>query len=181
MLRNTLLAALAGALSLVPNTAAAQQMAPMSDSDYLAKVAMAAPAGVVKGATIVRMDGGSMKVLQQGTNGFTCMIAGPDAMCADANAMKWAQAYLGHTTPPDVVGFVYMLAGDGGASNTDPYARTQTPTNHWVQTGPHVMIVGSVVKTMGYPMGANASASGPYVMWPDTPYAHLMIPVNPQP
>lgn len=185
MVKNSLLVALTAALALAPNPAAAQQPAPMSDADYMAKVALAAPAGVVKGATIVRMDpSGSpsmMKVLQQGSNGFTCMLAGPDAMCADANAMKWAHAYLSHTTPPDVVGFVYMLAGDSGASNTDPYARTQSAGNHWVQSGPHVMIVGSVVKSMGYPMGADASVSGPYVMWADTPYAHLMIPVNPQP
>jgi|HubBroStandDraft_4_1064222.scaffolds.fasta_scaffold00017_12 hypothetical protein len=183
MRRTSLLIAIAAAaLTAAPIAGLGQQMNPISDSDYMAKVATAAPAAVVKGATIVRMDtGGTMKVLQQGSNGFTCMLAGPDPMCADANAMKWAQAYLGHTTPPDTVGFVYMLAGDSGTSNTDPYGRVQTPDNHWVQTGPHVMIVGSVVKTMGYPMGADASASGPYVMWANTPYAHLMIPVNPQP
>jgi hypothetical protein len=182
MQKTTLLIGATIALIAAPIAGATQQMPQMSDSDYMAKVATAAPAAVVKGATIVRMgDGGSMKVLQKGTNGFTCMLAGPDPMCADANAMKWAQAYLGHSTPPDVVGFVYMLAGDSGTSNTDPYAHTATATNHWVQTGPHVMIVGSVVKTMGYPMAADATASGPYVMWPDTPYAHLMIPVAAQP
>lgn len=176
---NWLIAIVATALGIAPMAALAQQPNPMSDSDYIAKVSTAAPAAVVKGATIVRMSqGGPMKVLQQGSNGFTCMLAGPDPMCADGNAMKWAQAYLSHTTPPDAVGFVYMLAGDSGTSNTDPYATAKTADNHWVQTGPHVMIVGAVVKGMGYPMTDDANGSGPYVMWPNTPYAHLMIPVN---
>jgi hypothetical protein len=100
-------------------------------------------------------------------------------MCADHNAMLWAQALMGHTAPPpNSVGFVYMLAGDDGASNTDPYARAQTSDNHWIKTGPHVMIVGPSVKTMGYPMTADADPSRPFVMWANTPYAHLMIPVG---
>lgn len=82
-----------------------------------------------------------------------------------------------HAVPPDGIGFVYMLAGDNGASNTDPYAKTGTSDNHWVKTGPHVMIVGSAAKSLGYPTTADPDPTKPYVMWPDTPYAHVMIPV----
>src|SRR6516225_8350465 len=108
----------------VPLAAAAQDTS-MSDSDYMAKVAAAAPPSVVKGATIVQIQkDGTMRTLQAGSNGFTCMLADPyDAMCLDANATLWAQALMKHTPPPDGIGFVYMLAGDNGASNTDPYAR----------------------------------------------------------
>ena len=101
-----------------------------------------------------------------------------DAMCADQNAMAWAKAMMSKTTPPDGVGFAYMLAGDNGASNTDPYATGKTSGNHWVVTGPHVMILGPTAKTMGYPTTADPDPARPYVMWPDTPYAHLMIPVS---
>jgi hypothetical protein len=101
-----------------------------------------------------------------------------DPMCADKNAIAWMQSLLGHKAPPDGVGFGYMLAGDNGASNSDPMARAATPDNHWVKTGPHVMIVGPMVKTMGYPMTMDPDPTKPYVMWPDTPYAHLMIPVG---
>ena len=56
-----------------------------------------------------------------------------------------------HGPATDKTGFIYMLAGDTGASNTDPYATTKTADNHWIQTGSHVMIVGAAVKTMaGY-------------------------------
>ena len=174
--------AFAIALTAIPVVASAQG-SPVSDSDYLARVMTAAPASVVKGATIVRMgDNGTMRTLQTGNNGFTCMIAGPDAsMCADKNALAWLKAFITHTTPPPGVGLVYMLGGDKGASNTDPTATAQTATNHWVVTGAHVMLVGTGVKSMGYPMTADADPSKPYVMWADTPYAHLMIPVAPTP
>jgi hypothetical protein len=169
------------AIAVAPVGIQAQPTGAMSDSDYIAKVMTAAPASVVKGATIVQMQaGGTMRTLQTGSNGFTCMVAGANAMCLDNNAMQWARAWMTHTTPPDTVGFVYMLAGDNGASNTDPYATAPTDGNHWVKTGPHVMIVGPSAKTMGYPTTADADPTNPYVMWSGTPYAHLMIPVSGQ-
>lgn len=169
-------AAVALATCAVPSAVLAQDN---SDAAYIAKVQTGAPASVVKGATIIDMQGGAMRVVQNGTNGFTCMLLDASTpMCGDKNAVAWMRAYLSHATPPDGVGFVYMLAGDDGASNTDPYARSQTADNHWVKTGPHVMIVGGDVKTMGYPMAADPDPTKPYVMWANTPYAHLMIPVT---
>lgn len=176
---SSLVLAFAAAVTIGSAGARAQQMGPMSDADYMAKVKGAAPESVVSGATIIRMEkNGPMRTLQSGSNGFTCMVIGSDGMCADQNAMKWAQALMTHAAPPDGVGFVYMLAGDNGASNTDPYATGQSADNHWVKTGPHVMVVGPSAKTMGYPMGADADPTKPYVMWANTPYAHLMIPVS---
>jgi hypothetical protein len=100
-------------------------------------------------------------------------------MCLDANAMEWAHAWMTHQTPPDNIGFMYMLAGGSDASNTDPYAKGPESGNHWVSTGAHVMVVGPAVKTMpGYPKDAEPNTSKPYVMWPGTPYEHLMIPIR---
>ena len=155
----------------------------MSDSEYTALVMTAAPPAVAKNASIVEVGPtGTMRTLRTGTNGFTCMLPAPSApMCADANAMAWGRALMSHAPPPDGVGFVYMLAGDNGASNTDPWASAPAADNHWVKTGPHVMIVGSAVKGMGYPSMPDPDATLPYVMWAQTPYAHLMIPVGTQP
>jgi hypothetical protein len=160
-----------------------QAMGAMSDSDYIAKVSTAAPAAVVKGATIVQInEDGTMRIVRQGTNGFTCMMVDTGTPgCADQNAMAWMKALMTHAEPPPGFGFMYMLGGDAGASNTDPDARAQTASNHWVKTGPHVMIVGPTVKTMGYPMSTDPDPTKPYVMWANTPYAHLMIPVTVQP
>ncbi len=151
-----------------------------NDEAYMKRVMTAAPPQVVQAATIVRMENGSMQTLKKGTNDFTCMEANGVPMCMDPNAMEWAHAWQSHApAPPDKVGFIYMLAGDTGASNTDPYAKGPQQGNHWVQTGTHVMVVGPAAKTMvGYPRTADPDPTKPYVMWPGTPYEHLMIPVK---
>ena len=121
----------------------------------------------------------SSRTLRKGTNGYTCMMAGPDPMCADENAMAWFDAYMSKKDPAKgKMGVVYMLAGDHGASNTDPYAREETPTNNWVTTGPHLMILGATGMTSAYPRDAKADPTKAYVMWPGTPYEHLMLPVK---
>lgn len=155
------------------------QPASMSDEDYTKRVMTAAPPQVVSEATVVRMQTGAMQTLKKGSNEWTCMIANDVPMCMDPNAMEWAHAWQGHGPATEKTGFIYMLAGDTGASNTDPYATQKTVDNHWIQTGSHVMIVGAAAKTMtGYPKSADPDATKPYVMWPGTPYEHLMIPVK---
>ena len=120
-----------------------------------------------------------MQTLRKGTNEWTCMEANGTPMCLDPNAMEWAHAWQSHGPATDKTGFIYMLAGDTGASNTDPYATAKTADNHWIQTGTHVMIVGAAAKGMvGYPKTADADPTKPYVMWPGTPYEHVMIPVK---
>jgi hypothetical protein len=107
------------------------------------------------------------------------MEANDVPMCMDPNAMEWARAWQSHRPATDKTGFIYMLAGDTGGSNTDPWAKKKTADNHWIQTGPHVMIVGAAVKTMaGYPRTAAADPTRPYVMWPGSPHEHPMIPVK---
>ena len=152
---------------------------PVSDDEYMKQVMKAAPPQVMKDATIVREENGAMKTLKKGTNEWTCMEALGAPMCMDPNAMEWAHAWQTHGPATDKTGFMYMLAGDTGASNTDPYASGKKPDNHWVETGSHVMVVGAAVKNMtGYPKTADPDPTKPYVMWPGTPYEHLMIPVK---
>ena len=156
------------------------------DAELIASAMKAAPAKVAKDATIVAMEsGGTMRTLRKGTNGFTCMpdnpaTPGPDPMCMDANAMQWANAWMGHKNPPTgKVGFMYMLAGGTDASNTDPYATEPTAANHWVKTGPHVMVVGADASFYdSYPKSPDPDTTQPYVMWAGTPYQHLMAPVK---
>jgi hypothetical protein len=170
--------AVACAATVLSGSAHAQQSA-TTDQDYVKRVTTAAPPQIVEQATVVRMTEGSMQTLRKGTNGWTCMEANGVPMCLDPNAMEWAHAWQTHGPATDKTGFIYMLAGDTGASNTDPYATGKTADNHWIQTGSHVMIVGAAAKGMaGYPRTADADPTRPYVMWPDSPYEHLMIPVK---
>ena len=168
---------LAACLAVLAGSASAQQSS--SQEAYMARVMKAAPPQIVADATIIKMDGTEMQTLKKGSNGWTCMEANGVPMCLDPNAMEWAHAWQTHGPAPTSTGFIYMLAGDTGASNTDPYAKGKTADNHWVETGSHVMIVGAAAKTMqGYPRTADADPTKPYVMWPGSPYEHLMIPVK---
>jgi hypothetical protein len=164
---------------------AAEHPAP-SDAQMIASAMRAAPPRVAKGATIIAMGaGGTMRTLRKGTNGFTCMpdnpsTPGPDPMCMDQNAMEWINAYMAKQTPPTgKLGMMYMLAGGTDASNTDPYAQKPASGNHWIKTGPHLMIVGAdPAFYANYPKNADPDTAAPYVMWAGTPYEHLMAPVK---
>jgi hypothetical protein len=170
-------------LSLVAatSTASAQEHKMVSDKTLMNTLRGAAPQYVLDRATILNMGSdGKMKVIKQGDNGWTCMDPGGAPMCADKAAMEWAQAWQDKGPAPQKLGFIYMLRGDNGASNTDPYATKAMPDNNWVKTGAHVMIVGGEAKSMmqGYPRDAKPDPKKPYVMWPGTPYEHLMLPVK---
>lgn len=164
---------------------AAEKAAP-PDHELIASALRAAPPGVGKDATVVVADAqGHMRTLRAGTNGFTCMpdnpqTPGPDPMCMDKNATEWAMAWMAHKPPPaGKVGLMYMLEGGTDASNTDPYATRPTASNHWIKTGAHVMVVGADASFYdSYPKGADPDTSQPYVMWPGTPYQHLMAPIR---
>jgi hypothetical protein len=170
------------------NTPAAEtktSSATTASSDPIASAESAAPASLAHDAAVVTVDAsGAMKHIRAGKNGWTCIpdapdTPGPDPMCFDANAGKWADAWMHHKPPPDgTPGVMYMLEGGTDASNTDPYATKPTAENDWIKTGPHIMIVGNKGMLAGYASGAKPDTSMPYVMWAGTPYAHLMVPVN---
>ena len=71
-----------------------------------------------------------------------------------------------------------MLMGGSDGSNTDPYTTQPTEANNWIKTGKHVMILNATDMMTTYPTDAKPDTSKPYVMWPGTHYAHLMIPVE---
>ena len=140
----------------------------------------AAPTAISGNALILDSDG---SVLKQGDNGWTCL---PDTLpndknpiCNDATWMKALQA-LGTKSPftADRIGISYMLKGDYGAgvSNSDPYHNNHKSAKDYVETGPHLMII--VPKEMLKGLPSDPSYGGPYVMWGDTPYAHIMLPID---
>ena len=156
---------------------------PTTDADKIKSAMSAAPLAIAKDATIVDMDEkGMMKTLRQGTNGWTCMPDGPspgvDPMCVDKNGADWLNAWMTHKDPPKgKMAIGYMLMGGSDASNTDPFATKPNPADKWVDTGPHIMVLNISDVFAGYPTVAT-NTKVPYVMFPNTPYAHLMIPVK---
>ncbi len=173
-------------VAVSPSAWAQHTMKPMSDEEAIKSAMEAAPPAVAKNATVmVANEQGEMRTVRKGTNGFTCIpddpnSPGPDPMCMDANALDWVAALIGRKDPPPgKVGFMYMLRGGTDSSNTDPFATKPEPNNNWVETGSHVMIVGAKGMMQGYPRDPKPDTSQPYVMYADTPYEHLMIPVQP--
>lgn len=145
----------------------------------IAHARAAAPAAVSADATIV-ING---EVAVEGSNGWTCMpevFPGDGAsVCVDAvwgemmGALGAKEAFAASK-----VGISYMLLGDagGGVSNSDPYHEDPKNADDYVETGPHLMVI--VPKEALQGMSDDPSTGGPYVMWKDTDYAHIMIPVE---
>ena len=161
----------------------ADRQPPKTDAAKIANAMSAAPRAISRDATIAEMNAdGTMKVLRKGTGAWICIpddpsTPGNDPMCLDPNAVEWFHTYLTKAPPPDKVGFIYMLQGGWDFSNIDPYATK--PDGKPTITGPHVMVVGPAVKMApGYDRTGNGvNPAVPYVMWKDTPYEHLMVPV----
>jgi hypothetical protein len=153
---------------------------PTTNAAKIKSAMSAAPLAIAQNATI--MDMATMAVIRPGTNGWTCLPDGPspgvDPMCLDKNGMDWAGAWMAKKEPPkDKMAIGYMLAGGSDASNTDPFATVPNKGERWIDTGPHLMVLNIGTHFDGYPTTAT-NTKVPYVMFPGTPYAHLMIPVK---
>jgi len=78
----------------------------------------------------------------------------------------------------DEIGIAYMLVGDSPVSNSDPYATEPTGPEDWVtDLGAHLMVLVPD-KSLLKGMPTDHRNGGPWVMWPETPYAHIMIPIE---
>ena len=155
-----------------------------SDAATIAKAVSAAPPEIRKNATVMAVGSdGQMKQLRAGTNGWVCMLdPGGDPMCLDKEWQAWGEAWMNKkdTPQPKAVGVAYMLKGDKGASNTDPYATKQTPDNEWVVSGPHIMILPTDRSQLDT-LSTDPTTGGPWVMWKGTKYAHIMVPTAAMP
>jgi hypothetical protein len=161
-------------LALIPSVASGQDK-----SELLKDALSAAWPGMAESATVVDWEG---NVLREGSNGFTCLPTPPmldvsAPMCMDSEWMEWADAWLNKEDfSADALGISYMLAGDGGASNVDPFADGPTEDNEWIREGAHLMIIAPAELLEAFP--TDPYNGGPYVMWKGTPYAHLMVPIG---
>jgi hypothetical protein len=171
--------ALAAFLVLMHSGSAFAEDAAEDKATKIARAMSAAPTAISGAAAVMDSDG---TMLREGSNGWTCM---PDMMPGDKAAMcndaVWAKLLkaVGSKAPfeTDGIGISYMLQGDVGAgvSNSDPFHPDPKNADDYTETGPHLMIV--VPKAMLKGITDDPSNGGPYVMWGDTPYAHIMVPV----
>jgi hypothetical protein len=145
----------------------------------------AAPASIAKDATILdfEMDAeGHFVVLREGSNGWSCFPDFPgspsdDLMCLDAMWMEWMNGLMANRAPQITgPGIAYMLQGGTDASNTDPFATEPAAGAEWVVSPPHLMIL--VPEDLDQTVfSTEPNNGGPWIMFPGTPYEHLMMPV----
>ncbi len=148
-------------------------------ADKVTRAQSATHPGLSKDASVMDVDG---KMLKQGSNGWVCMPGTKPGdnhpMCNDAVWAKMMQAAAaGATFTTDRIGISYMLQGDSHVSNSNPAATDPKNGDVWVQEGPHLMIVAPRETLKG--ISDDPHNGGPYVMWKDTPYAHIMVPIRP--
>jgi len=144
----------------------------------IARAQSAAHPEISNNAIIMDVDG---KLLKSGSNGWTCM---PGIMPGDNHPMcndsVWTKLMNAVATKSDFktdrIGISYMLQGDAMISNSSPSATDKNNGDVWVQEGPHLMIV--VPRTMLKGLSDDPFNGGPYVMWKDTVYAHIMVPIR---
>ena len=144
----------------------------------------AAPPMVAETATVKDSKG---NVLQEGSGAYTCFPRegeGQSPLCVDEVWAGWLDAYINKKPfTASEVGISYMLAGDApdaGVSNIDPYDSEPKAHNHFIVEGPHLMIIVPDPALLEA-LPAVPGDGEPYVMWKDTPYAHIMIPTGARP
>lgn len=137
----------------------------------------AAPDLVSADATVVFRG----EVLAEGNNGWICLPETlPDdgaPMCND-NVWMELMGAMGAGQPYEVkkMGISYMLAGDAGVSNSNPAHPDGANAPDFIKEGAHLMI--ALPRELLEGITDDPHAGGPYVMWKDTPYAHIMVPLE---
>jgi len=153
----------------------------MSPEGIISNALSAGPASITDGAAVLDWD---MNELRAGTNGWTCLpdrsdTDGNDPWCVNQPWLDFLGAYVNQTMPDySEIGIAYMLMGDSPVSNSDPYATEPTTPDDWVtDLGSHIMML-IPEQSLLEDISTDHLNGGPWVMWPDTPYRHLMIPID---
>jgi hypothetical protein len=153
-----------------------------ADQEEMKSAISAGPSSLTKNATIMRWNG---EVLRKGTNGWTCLPdipgnGGTDPWCVDKSWRNLLDALENKKTPSyDKVGIAYMLAGDAPVSNITPTGKKED--GQWVEgLKAHLMILVPDHTTFDN-ISTDPNNGGPWIMWPNTPYAHIMVPIDSYP
>jgi len=142
----------------------------------------AGPESLTRNATIADWDG---TVLREGTNGWTCLPdipdnGGTDPYCVDQSWMNLLDALNNGKDPSyDKIGIGYMLAGDAPISNIKPSGKKED--GDWVEGLKGHLMLAVPDKSLYDNISTDPNNGGPWIMWPDTPYAHIMVPIDSYP
>jgi hypothetical protein len=196
MIRLTLLSLLVIGSLLVPNAALSRdkpakkgstvkEVKSLSVKDQTALALSAAPAHISKDAGVM-VYGADAKLIEVKTsiNGFNCIptvmnLPVPDPICMDAASNQWMNDIMSNAPKPSntVPGIVYMARGgshyekDGKVVMSGEGAKVAKEPPHWMIMWPFDAAASKL------PIVPNAS--GVYIIFEGSPYAHLMVYQDP--
>lgn len=157
----------------------------MSEKDQTALALSAAPAHIAKeaGVMIYGADG-KLTEARKSSNGFTCIptvmnLPEPDPICMDAASHQWMNDMMSNAPKPSntIPGVAYMARG---GSHYEKHGKVVMSGEgaKVVKEPPHWMIMWPFdAATSKLPTAPNPS--GVYIMFEDSPYAHLMVYQDP--
>ncbi len=152
-------------------------------AEKIARAITAAPADISDNATIMDVD---LTILREGTNDWTCLpgvyiySGNKNPMCNNDTWMRFMAANAAiEDFSTDTVGISYMLAGEYVGDNANSMANVPDNGGVWVPDGAQMMMVFPSMDTVPN-LPRDENAGGPWVMWANTPYAHVMIPIVPK-
>ena len=166
-------------LLITAASASAQEANPVGREAKIHNALSAGPVSITEAASVVDYD---ESVLRRGTNGWTCFPDFPgtpanDPSCLDEEWLRWMHAFMNREDPEvNGIGIAYMLQGDAVASNSDPFATEPPAGQDWLYDPPHLMIV-SPDPELYRRYTTDPTNGGPWVMFANTPYQHIMVPV----
>jgi hypothetical protein len=157
----------------------------MSEKEQTALALSAAPPRIAKDAGVMIYGAdGKLTEVKNSNNGFVCIptvmnLPEPDPMCMDAASHQWLTDISSHAPKPSntVPGIAYMARGgshfekDGKVVMSGEGAKVVKEPPHWMVMWPFDP-AASQLPTV-------PNASGVYIMFEGSPYAHLMIYQDP--
>ena len=166
---------------------AAKDVKTMSQEEQITLALSAAPAHIAKDASVqVFGEDGKLKEGKHGSNGFTCIptvmnLPEPDPMCMDGAAKQWWEGLMNSAPKPTntVPGIAYMARGGSHWEKNGQVIMKEELGAKIVKEPPHWMILWpfdprvTMLPTVPNPSGA-------YIMFQDSPYAHVMVYQDPK-
>ncbi len=166
--------------------ASVREVKAMSVQEQTALALSAAPSHISKDAGVMVFGAdGKLTEARKSSNGFTCIptvmnLPEPDPMCMDAAVQQWMTDLMNNAPKPTntVPGIAYMARGgshfekNGQVVMSGDGAKPVAEPPHWMLMWPFTA-AGTKLPTVPNP-------SGVYIMFEESPYAHLMVYQDPR-
>jgi hypothetical protein len=173
--------------AMAAEKAKGKDLARMSQEEQIKLALSAAPDHIAKGAGVMLPgEDGKLTEVKKSENGFTCIPTvnnrpDPDPMCFDAAVGQWVESLMSKAEKPSntVPGISYMARGGYHWEKGGKILMNEEPGAKLVKEPPHWMIMWPFTSSETH-LPTLPNASGAYVMFDGTPYAHLMIYQDPK-